>query len=220
MGTIWYCLEMLRPAYGLVESGRLWQLAIESWLADYGFTKIPGLSQMFILRTTTGRIKLLLAKVVDDLLLDGSINPMNKFHSDLSSRFKVGRFICNRPFTFKALKFSQDTTDFSHTMDMRDYQSKCLNVTLSPENRKEVYLPASPAERTALKQLADTLNFLGHAVRPPACYVASFLQQQLDHLRVCHLLQANTLLKALLNLEPILHFTCSPVTPRGIRILV
>jgi hypothetical protein len=68
---------MLRPAYGLVESGRLWQLDIESWLADYGFTTIPGLSQMVIFRTTTGRIKLLLVKVVDDLLLSGSINSMN-----------------------------------------------------------------------------------------------------------------------------------------------
>jgi hypothetical protein len=104
-------------------------------------------------------------------------------------------------------------------MDMRDYYSKCLNVTLSPERRKEVDLPASPAERTSLQQLSDTLNFLGHAVLPPACYVASFLQQQLANLRVSHILQANTLLKALLNLEPILHFPCSPVTPRDIRIL-
>ena len=75
-GIVW---KMLRPAYGLVESGRLWQLAIESWLADYGFTIIPVLSQMFILRATTGRIKLLLAKVVDDLLLAGSINSMKIF---------------------------------------------------------------------------------------------------------------------------------------------
>jgi hypothetical protein len=67
-------------------------LAIESWLADYGFTTIPGLSQMSIFRTTTGRIKLLLAKVVDDLLLAGSINSINKFPSNLSSQFKVGLF--------------------------------------------------------------------------------------------------------------------------------
>jgi Reverse transcriptase (RNA-dependent DNA polymerase) len=94
-GIVW---KMLRPAYGLVESGRLWQLAIESWLADYEFTKIPGLSLMFIFPTTTGRITLILAKVVDDLLVAGSINSKNKFHCDLSSRFKVCRFFCNRQF--------------------------------------------------------------------------------------------------------------------------
>jgi hypothetical protein len=49
--------------------------------------------------------------------------------------------------------------------------------------------------------------------------VASFLQQQLANLCVSHLLQANKLLKALPNLEPIMHFPCSPVTPRDIRIL-
>jgi hypothetical protein len=104
-------------------------------------------------------------------------------------------------------------------MDMRDYHSKRLNITLSPERRKEVDLFASPAERTALQQLAGTLNFLGHAFLSPACYFASFLQQQLAHLRVSHLFQANTLSKALLHLEPILHFPCSPVTRRDIRIL-
>ena len=99
---------------------------------------------MFILRATKGRIKLLLAKVVDDLLLAGSINSMTMFPSDLSSRFKVGRFICHRPFTFNALNISQDITEFSVMMDMRDYHSKCLNSTLSPERHKEIDLPASP----------------------------------------------------------------------------
>ena len=133
---------------------------------------------------------------------------MKTFHSDRSSRFKVGRYICHRPFKFNALNISQDITDFSVTMDMRDYHSKCLNISLSPERRKEIDLPATPAERTALQQFAGTLNFLGHAVLPPACYVASYLQQQLANLRVSHLLQANTFLKALLHLEPILHFPC------------
>jgi hypothetical protein len=82
-----------------------------------------------------------------------------------------------------------------------------LNITLLPERRKEAYLPAFPAELTALQQLAGTYNFLDPAVLPPACYVESFLQQQLANLRVSHLLQANTLLKALLSLKPILHFS-------------
>jgi hypothetical protein len=105
------------------------------------------------------------------------------------------------------LKFSQEATDFSITMDMCYYHSKRLNITLSPERRREANLPAFPAELTALQQLAGTLNFLGHAILPPACYVASFLQKQLANLRVSHLLQANTLLKALLSLKPILHFS-------------
>jgi hypothetical protein len=34
--------KLLRPAYGLVERGRLWQLAIERWLSEYGFEEVPG----------------------------------------------------------------------------------------------------------------------------------------------------------------------------------
>jgi hypothetical protein len=34
--------KLLRLAYGLVESGRLWQLAIERWHSEYGFEEVPG----------------------------------------------------------------------------------------------------------------------------------------------------------------------------------
>lgn len=35
-------LKLLKPAYGLVKSGRLWQLCIEEWLLDLCFNTIPG----------------------------------------------------------------------------------------------------------------------------------------------------------------------------------
>ena len=164
--------KILRPAYGLVESGRLWQLAIERWLFDYGFAAIPGLSQFFILRDNSGRISVLLAKVVDDLLLAGSVTTMNEFYKALCARFKVGRFICDRSFTFNALNISQDSSSYSITMDMLDYPAKCIPLQLSPTRRKESDLPATPEERTAYQSLAGTLNFFGHGVLPPACLVA------------------------------------------------
>jgi Reverse transcriptase (RNA-dependent DNA polymerase) len=81
--------KRLRPAYGLVESGRLWKLAIERWLSEYGFEEVPGLSQFFVIRCNSGPITLLLAKVVDDLLLAGSVSKMPEFYTTLCGRFKV-----------------------------------------------------------------------------------------------------------------------------------
>jgi hypothetical protein len=202
--------KILRPAYGLVESGRLWQLAIERWLFDYGFETLPGLSQFFILRDNSGRITILLAKVVDDLLLAGSVTTMNEFYKALCARFKVGRFICDRPFTFNALNITQDHSSSSITMDMLDYPAKCIPLPLSPTRRKESDIPATPEERTAYQSLAGTLNFFGHGVLPPACFVASYLQQQLGDLRVHHLAHANSLLKEILQLQPKLYFPSAP----------
>ena len=34
--------KLIKPAYDLVESGRLWQLCIEEWISEYGFKQIAG----------------------------------------------------------------------------------------------------------------------------------------------------------------------------------
>jgi hypothetical protein len=136
--------KILRPPFGLVESGRLWQLAIERWLFDYGFETLPGLSQFFILRYNSGRITVLLARVVDDLLLAGSVTTKNEFYNALYSQLNVGRFICDIPFTFNALNITQDPSSSAITMDMLNYPAKCIPLPLSPRRRKESYLPATP----------------------------------------------------------------------------
>jgi hypothetical protein len=57
-GCLW---RLLRPAYGLVESGRLGQLAIEKWILARDFVFIPGSLQVFVLRQS-GTLKMLIVK--------------------------------------------------------------------------------------------------------------------------------------------------------------
>jgi hypothetical protein len=66
-GCLW---RLLRPAYGLVESGRLWQLAIEKWIFARDFVVVPDAPQVFVLRQS-GTLKMLIVKVVDDILVCG-----------------------------------------------------------------------------------------------------------------------------------------------------
>ncbi len=41
--------KFLKPAYGLVESGRLWQTTVEPWVIyNYGLGVVPGLPQLFV----------------------------------------------------------------------------------------------------------------------------------------------------------------------------
>lgn len=64
--TVW---KLLRPAYVLVESGRIWQLAIEKCFREGDIVEFPDLPQLFIMRRHDGRILLTIAQVVDDVLI-------------------------------------------------------------------------------------------------------------------------------------------------------
>jgi Reverse transcriptase (RNA-dependent DNA polymerase) len=214
--TLW---RLTRPAYGLVESGRLWQLAIEEWLSDQSFTRIDGLPQLFLLRSKDGRILLILAKVVDDLLLTGTVPAMQEFNANLSNRFKVGRFICNEPFMFNALHVVQDPEFFAVEVDMVDYISKITKIPISPNRRKEAESTATTEERFQYQSLAGTLNFYGHGILPPACFVASHLQQQLGTVRVKHLILANRLVRQLLMLKPICKYLPFPADLQSCHLL-
>ncbi len=78
-GELW---KILKPAYGLVESGRLWKTTVEAWMIDtYGLEVVPGLSQLLVLRSNKGPPVLLIAKVVDDFLLAGSPHEICRFRN-------------------------------------------------------------------------------------------------------------------------------------------
>jgi hypothetical protein len=81
-------LRLLRPAYGLVESGRLWQLAIEKWIFARDFVVVPGAPQVFVLRQS-GTLKMLIVKVVDDFLVCGPPDEIQAFYKDLSRTYKL-----------------------------------------------------------------------------------------------------------------------------------
>jgi hypothetical protein len=69
-------------------------------------------------------------------------------------------------------------------MDMLDYPAKFMPLPLSPTRRKESDLLATPEKCNAYQILVGTLNFFGHGVLPPVCFVANYVQQQLGDLRV------------------------------------
>ena len=96
MDEIW---KILKSVYGLVKSGRLWQLQIVDLLLNYGFHSIPGVPQIFIPRRN-GRIQLLLAKDVDDILIASSRETTDAFFASLSAKFKVGSHVTSGKIKF------------------------------------------------------------------------------------------------------------------------
>lgn len=195
--------KLLKPAYGLAESGRIWQLAVEKWLRqNYNIETIAGFPQLFIIRSSNSKIpKLLIAKIVDDFLIAGNPTDIQEFNDNISQKFKVGRFILDKDVMFNRLNISQDEMA-NVTISMTEYMSKINPIPLSRQRRKQQMEKCTSEERTKYLGLAGQLNWLGHGVLPQASFVASRIQQYTGDLRVKHISEANQMLFALKKLNP------------------
>lgn len=193
--------KLLRPAYGLTESGRLWQLVIESWLTSHSIDQIPGLPQLFVKRTSLGTISLALVKVVDDLLIVGPRTHIDEFHTAIAARFVVGRFLVDQPVVFNGLNIHRDGSGSVH-YSMKDYFQSISPIDITRSRRKEQLSPCTPAEITSYLQLTGSLNWLGHGALPQAGFAASHLQQAVGRLTVSHIVTANKVLQELKALSP------------------
>lgn len=213
--------KLIKPAYGLVESGRLWQLCVEEWMLDYGFTTIPGLPQFFILRRE-GRICLLVAKVVDDILIAGTDEASKLFYEDISNRFKVGTYVngAGKEFKFNGLTIYQDPNTYSITVNMREYLSSIVEIPLTRLRKKSANSACTTEEVSQLRGLAGKLNFLGQAVLPQACLVASKIQQFTASPKVEHIRQANAALKQLRKLDASCRFISPNEAPSPSDVLL
>lgn len=203
-GMLW---KLLKPAYGLVESGRMWQLLIDQWLNNQKFEQIPGLPQLFVLRDSGGSVHMLIAKVVDDFLVASSRNQLEQFNNAISKAFKVGKFCTDDSFLFNGCNITQSSTGI--TMSMESYLSSVESIDVARSRRKEKDSLCTDAERKLFLRLTGRLNFLGHATLPQAAFVASYLQQSVGSLHVSDLSTANSCLYELRKLTPTLSFPIS-----------
>ena len=206
-GVLW---RLLKPAYGIVESGRLWQLTIESWMSGQGIVPIPGMPQLFMKFGDGGIVPLSICKVVDDFLVVGSPREVNGFHTAPAKRFEVGRFVVDRPLIFNRLHISQGNDGTVH-IDMKEYMEKIEFPALSLERKKQFHERGTPEELTAYLGLAGSLNFLGHGVLPQTSFAASSLQRAVGNLRVSDLISSSKVLKKLWGLTPKQKYCAPPM---------
>lgn len=114
---------MLKPAYGLVESSRLWQLTNEKWMQSQGVYEAHGFPQFFLKRDHNNNVVLLMAKVVDDFLLAGPCQEIIRFRQSMSTGFVLGRFIHQNNLIFNLLHVPR-AIDGSIYISMHEYFEK------------------------------------------------------------------------------------------------
>ena len=197
--------KLLKPAYGIVESERLWQLVSEDWFSRSGFLPLPDLLQLFVRYSNAGTIEVLVAKVVDDFLIAGRTRHTQEFHDSLSQRFVAGSFVMNKDLVFNSHHIHK-CGDGSLVLGMQEYVDSINPLLVTRERRRQSSHRFTLQERTAYQVLAGSLNFLGHRILSQAAFATSHLQQSVGRLKASNLVVSNQLLSELQTLAPTLTF--------------
>ena len=142
--TVW---RLIKRAYGIVESVRLWQLAVERWMSGQGIIQVPFLQQLFVKKDIQGNIELVIAKVVDDFLIAGSKDAIETLHQAIGKRFTVRMFLMGKDLIFSRLNIFQEK-DGSVLLNMEEYMTKLTKIDISRERKKQYDDAATPEELT------------------------------------------------------------------------
>lgn len=202
-GKIW---KLSRLPYGIVEEGRQWLCAIENWMVEsFDINRVFGDEQLFVRRGQDVKIQLIIAKVVDDFLLAGTESQIQLFFGCIQKEFKLGASKIGRDLKFLGCAI-KSLEDGSMEMSTIPHLERIRHLQISRERKSAPNQLANERERSEYRSPAGTILYLGQAILPQACIVASKMQQKLGLLRISHLIDSNSMLKDLKALPPRLLF--------------
>lgn len=95
-----------------------------------------GIQQFFVERVSDAGISLVVGKVMEDVLLFGPRQKLEKFHHKLRKESKIGRFTVNEDLLFNGLTIHQEP-DLSISVSMKEFLAKSLPIDISCERRKQ-----------------------------------------------------------------------------------
>jgi Reverse transcriptase (RNA-dependent DNA polymerase) len=196
--TVW---RLTKPAYGTVESGRLWQVACEEWMREQSLLENSGPPQVFALRDNSCQVVLKVAKVLDDLLVGGKPDRIHSFYTSMAARFELNVLEMGPKIQFAGFKIFQ-REDFSIELDTSGYLQACQAIEFDISRRKRPEALCTASERASYRALCGKISYLGATVLPTAAFCASYLQQNIGVLCVKHLVEANYILRELHSSTP------------------
>lgn len=192
--------ELMEPAYDLVEYIRLWQLGIEECCSEYGFQTVAGLPKLFLVGIAQGKIALLHAKIVDDVLLAGMQPKRKRFWTAISHQFKLSRIIMVKEVIFSRPCIKQ-TREHSIEISMVQFMRTTDHITFSRDGRKEWEKHCSASETKSVQSWEGRIKHLRHRILPQAAKVTIAFQQIVPNMRVTRMAQANQRLRQVLKLN-------------------
>jgi Reverse transcriptase (RNA-dependent DNA polymerase) len=170
-GVAW---KLLKLPYGLPDAWHQWQIVIDEFILSLGFTVIPGVPQLFVQRTASEDPPAVVARVTDDILIVGAPDELALFIRDIRASFGVGGVQYHTNMTLNGAFISVAPHGF--TLDITEPLERLKTISIGPARRCCPLQPITTVERTAVRSLAGSMNYIGQAACPPATFVASAIQ--------------------------------------------
>ena len=142
-----------------------------------------------------GKLILLAAKVVDDILLSGPKDEKKKFIENLKNYFKVGTIVHGPGnLLFYGLNVFQNE-NYNIQISSDEKLDSIAAYQLSRLRRKEIDHKLNVIELKAFNSVNGSIGAIGMTVSPYASFVASHLQQVSNGAKISDLIKQNNLLK-------------------------
>ena len=165
-------MQILRSAYGLVESPRLWYLRASKLLTLTPLNEMP-ISKSSFVASDDPQAWALLSLHVDDGLLFGSEQDerFKKLKKDINGMFTIKEKTI--PLTFLGVDLKEQQGELYD--DMSNYFNKISLPDLKPSAKNDT--PLNPQQLTSYRQLVMSLRWPGQQSMPQLLYKVSKLAQ-------------------------------------------
>ena len=211
---------LLAASYGLVNANAKFQVQSDNLLLDLGMLRVTDIPQLFYAKSN-GRLTILLAKIVDDILVTGEVAVFENVLRMFNEKFKFGTIVHGpgklRYFGFNVIQYD----DYTTVIDGDDKLSALEPPPLSRIRRKAVDDKLNEVEKSAFSSLNSCIGWLGTTVSPFCAASASRLQQCLPDVRVSDMIKQKAALQQLKKLGSAIKFQCpSDNKAYGLSVLV
>jgi len=199
--------RLLAPAYGLVDSGRLWYLTSNAALCnEYGLTRSAFEPTLYYDRNDGNSLSLLVVVQVDNYIYTGCEESMKKFEAFLRTAFEIGDIERNSFDIYGAsLSRTSDGTavvDQAHRLsELADIYS--ISATVASASGDDM---ASAASLTKYRSSIGRLLFVGRMTHPVLLRIASTMATKTSALKNHHLKDLAAFVRYALKAPPVLTF--------------
>lgn len=81
---------LLAAVYCLVNANAKWQVESDSALLSLGLKPIPQIAQLFVMEASNHDVRLIVIKIIDDILATGTDAELRSFATEFCKRFSLG----------------------------------------------------------------------------------------------------------------------------------
>ena len=159
--------ELTKALYGLKDASRQWYFRVREKLMNLGCKQSKLDPGMFYKQKPNGQLSGIIGLHVDDFLHAGDLDFDSLVIAEVNKEFEVGKSE-KQNFIYTGFVFNQ--TDLGITMDQNIYVENLDIKPISPSRALQKAMDLSEGERTSLREMAGSLNWIVRGSRPDLAY--------------------------------------------------